>query len=121
MELAEKKCIPCEGNTPRIEGDATSHYLKKISKGWYLFESKEIRRKFKLKDFRQNIAFVNGIAELAEDQGHHPDMCLYWNILEVSFWTHAIGGLSENDFIMAAKVDDLYEGSFNNPAEGQND
>ena len=111
--LAERKCIPCEkGSTSPIKGEAIKPYLNEISEGWYVEHGKKIRRKFKLKDFRQNMDFVNKIAEIAEAEGHHPDLCMFWNILEVSLWTHVIGSLSENDFIMAAKIDGLYDAIF---------
>ena|ERR1051325_3537220 len=106
-ELTEKKCIPCEGDTPSIKGEALKPYLKEITGDWKVLEGKKIQRTFKFKDFRENMAFVNKIADLAEDEGHHPDLCIHWNVLEVTLWTHAIGGLSENDFIIAAKIDAL--------------
>ena len=106
-DLTEKKCVPCEAGTPPIQGDAIKPYAEKLSKGWYVAEGTKIRRKFKLKDFRDNMDFVNKIADLAEEEGHHPDLCISWNILEVTLWTHAIAGLSENDFILAAKIDKL--------------
>lgn len=117
MELTEKKCIPCEGGTPRLEGEAVKNYMKEISQGWYEVEGKKIRRKFKLTDFKENITFVNHIAELAEEEGHHPDLCIFWNILEVTIWTHAIGGLSENDFILAAKIDEMYKAGYKHTAD----
>ena len=112
MELAEKKCVPCEGNMQRLEGVAVLPYLKEINDEWYMADGKRIRRKFRLQDFKETIQFVNSIADVAEAEGHHPDLCIFWNILEVSLWTHAIGGLSENDFIMAAKIVELYNHKF---------
>jgi 4a-hydroxytetrahydrobiopterin dehydratase len=112
IALAEKSCAPCNKQTPRMAGKAIEPYLKEISTGWYVIDGKRIRRKFKLMDFRENISFVNKIAEIAEEEGHHPDLCILWNILEVTLWTHAIGGLSENDFILAAKLDELYDAVF---------
>jgi 4a-hydroxytetrahydrobiopterin dehydratase len=79
-----------------------------VNEEWYVTDGKKISRKFKLQSFKENIEFVNRIAVLAEEEGHHPDLCIFWNILEVSLWTHAIGGLSENDFIVAAKIDEMY-------------
>lgn len=112
MELTEKKCVPCEGNTPRIEGEGIQPNLKNINSQWYVSDGKKISRKFNLGTFKKNIKFVNRIAELAEDEGHHPDLCISWNILEVSLWTHAIGGLSEHDFIIAAKIDEMYQADY---------
>ncbi|HXH19692.1 MAG TPA: 4a-hydroxytetrahydrobiopterin dehydratase [Chitinophagales bacterium] len=109
MELTQKKCIPCEKGTTPFNETEIKAYARKLRAKWDVEDGKKIKRKFKFTDFRETIAFVNRIAEVAEEERHHPDLFITWNILEVTLWTHAIGGLSENDFILAAKIDELYE------------
>jgi len=107
MELKQKKCIPCEGGVPTLSPDEVTRLLSQIS-GWRIDAgSPELRKRFKFASFRQTIAFVNRMADLAEAEGHHPDFCVRFTVLEVSLTTHAIGGLSENDFVLAAKIDEL--------------
>jgi len=102
-DLTQKKCVPCEGGTPPI---SEANDLLKQTPGWELMDNK-ISKKFKFKDFVEAMAFVNKVAELAESEGHHPDIAVSWNKVTLTLWTHAIGGLSENDFIVAAKVNEL--------------
>jgi 4a-hydroxytetrahydrobiopterin dehydratase len=108
LDLATKHCVPCEGGTKpmsRVEAEA---YLASVP-GWKLAEGEppKIARTLKFKDFAQAMRFVNRIAEVAEVEGHHPDFCVSWNRVKLELVTHAIGGLSENDFIMAAKINEL--------------
>src|SRR5579872_440726 len=106
-DLARKKCIPCEGNVPAITREEAEKYLLEIS-GWELSsDAKRISKKFTFGDFDETMMFVNQIAELAETEGHHPDLSISYSNLTVELSTHAIGGLSENDFILAAKIDEL--------------
>jgi 4a-hydroxytetrahydrobiopterin dehydratase len=106
MTLAEKKCVPCEGGTPKLPRARTQELLGQLD-GWQL-DGDRIRRRLRFRDFRAAMRFVNAVAELAEAEGHHPDLFVHeWNGVEVSTWTHAIGGLSENDFVLAAKIDRL--------------
>lgn len=107
-ELKTKKCQPCEGGVPTVSRDEAEKLLKDLS-GWKLNDdAKRIRREWVVKDFMSGMEFLNRVAELAEDEGHHPDVELtgYRNVA-IELTTHAIGGLSENDFILAAKVNDL--------------
>lgn len=102
MELHQKKCVPCEvGGTPMPSKEVRDN-LKKIP-GWQL-NGKLIQREFVFKDFVKAMKFVNKIADIAESEGHHPDLHIHWNKVLVEMWTHAVGGLSENDFILAAKI-----------------
>lgn len=104
MKLEEKRCKPCEGNIPSLTKEESEEYLKQID-NWTL-ENNSIIKKFKLKNFSEAINFVNKIAEVAEEEQHHPDILVYgWNKVKVTMSTHAIKGLSENDFIIAAKLD----------------
>lgn len=111
MTLAEKHCQPCESKDilpmPRQEAE---QLLVKL-KGWLLTENaKGISRRFKCKDFAHALDFVNQIADIAEHENHHPDIVFGWGYCEVFFTTHAIDGLHENDFIMAAKINAIYVG-----------
>lgn len=107
-ELAGKKCLPCEGGVPKYSRDQAQAQLQKLS-GWRLtHDGERIRKDFVVKNFLAGIEFFQAVARLAEEDGHHPDLHLerYRNVA-VELWTHAIGGLSENDFILAAKIDRL--------------
>lgn len=105
-DLAQKKCVPCEGGMEPLAKEAASELLKKV-RGWELHDAVQIKKKFKFKNFKGAMGFVNRVAEIAEGEGHHPDIHIYYNRVELVLTTHAIGGLSENDFIMAAKIDNL--------------
>ncbi|MEM3085963.1 MAG: 4a-hydroxytetrahydrobiopterin dehydratase [Halobacteria archaeon] len=105
-ELAEKRCLPCEGGVPPLGEAEAKGYLSRV-KEWGLVDGKRIRREWRLKDFKQAWGLFSQIALLAEEEGHHPDMRITYNWIRVELTTHAIGGLSENDFIMAAKIDRL--------------
>ncbi len=105
--LAAKRCVPCRGGLPRLEPDRARELLSEIP-GWELFhEGNRIRRRVGLPSFAEAIRFVEGAAELAEEEGHHPDLEIRGRDIEIVLYTHAIGGLHENDFIMAAKIDRL--------------
>jgi 4a-hydroxytetrahydrobiopterin dehydratase len=108
MDLTKKHCVPCEGGTPPFSEDQENEYLKKI-KGWSLLRDSEhkIRRQFTFKDFKQSLDFVNKVGVVAEKEQHHPDIYIFYNKVQLDLFTHAVGGLSENDFIMAAKIDQL--------------
>jgi len=105
-ELSSKTCVPCRGGVPPLEG-AELQKLSKQVPGWKVVEGHHITRTFAFPDFRQALDFVNKVGELAETQGHHPDIFLTWGKAEITTWTHKINGLSESDFILAAKVDEL--------------
>src|SRR5262245_22554322 len=105
MELKKKKCVPCEGGIPRLNPEEVNGYLQQIS-GWETQDNK-IHKTFKFKNFVEAMAFVNRMAEIAEAEGHHPDFTVHYNKVDVTIWTHAIDGLSENDFILAAKIDEI--------------
>jgi len=101
--LVQKHCIPCEAGTPPLTGQEAMALLEQVP-GWQL-EDNKLTRRFKFRDFKEAMAFVNRVAALAEEEGHHPDIYISWNRVRLDLTTHAIKGLSENDFIMAAKVD----------------
>jgi 4a-hydroxytetrahydrobiopterin dehydratase len=110
MDFAQKRCVPCEGGVPRMTRPAVDEALRSLD-GWDAREdATQLHKHYRFKDFVAAMAFVNALAALAEREGHHPDFCLRaWNTVDVTLWTHAIGGLSENDFIVAAKADGLPE------------
>jgi 4a-hydroxytetrahydrobiopterin dehydratase len=104
MDLVQKKCVPCEGGTKPMDTTEISHYLT-IVPGWENHESLRISKSFKLNNFKEALTFVNKIGTIAEEEGHHPDINLHnWNRVTVTLTTHAIHGLSLNDFILAAKI-----------------
>ena len=105
--LAAKKCVPCEGGTPPLQGDKIQEYLREIE-GWEVQENKRITKTFKFKTFRESIDFVNQVAGLAEQENHHPDIIIRYTRVTLELTTHAMKGLSENDFIMASKIDLLH-------------
>lgn len=104
--LASGHCVPCEGGVPKLGRSEIEGRLPLIP-GWRLEAGERLARRFEFKDFVTLMAFVNAMAELAESEGHHPDFSVHYSKLDVSLWTHAIGGLSDNDFILAAKLNRL--------------
>jgi len=103
-DLASRNCVPCHGGVPPVKGTALDALLKQLS-GWSAVNEHHLTKAYKFPDFRQALAFVNRVAEIAEKQGHHPDIFVAWGKVEITLWTHAIDGLTESDFIMAAKID----------------
>jgi 4a-hydroxytetrahydrobiopterin dehydratase len=106
-ELSKKKCVPCEGGVPPLEADKINELKQQVNSDWQVLENKKIKRSFSFVNFKQTMDMVNKIADIAEAEGHHPDMYVSYGKVEVELWTHAINGLSENDFILAAKIDKL--------------
>ena len=104
MSLAEKSCVPCKGGTPPLKGKALADLHREIPE-WEVVNEHHIKRTFKFPDFVKALAFVNKVGEIAEKEGHHPDILLGWGKAEVTTWTHSVDGLTESDFILAAKVD----------------
>ena len=107
MKLTDKKCVPCEGGTTPLTATQITNYKTQIANDWGVIDNVKLRRQFKFKDFKAAMEFVNKIAALAESEDHHPDIRISWNKVTINLTTHAIRGLSENDFIMAAKIDHL--------------
>lgn len=104
--LRARKCVPCEGGTQPLSAEEIRAYLPEIN-NWEVLEDKKIAKEFKFKNFKETMEFVNNVAQIAEEEGHHPDIAIHYNKVEIILWTHAIHGLSENDFILAAKIDNL--------------
>ena len=105
-ELASKTCVPCKGGIPPLKG-AELDELRRQLPGWEIVEEHHLRKVFRFKNFREALDFVNRVGELAEEQGHHPDISFGWGRVEVTVWTHKIDGLTESDFVFAAKTDTL--------------
>ncbi len=107
MDYASKRCVPCEGGIPAFTPGEVEVAARSVS-GWEVRDGhKKLHRHLRFADFREAMRFVNAMAELAEAEGHHPDFCVHFSTVDVTLWTHAVGGLSENDFILAAKLDAL--------------
>ena len=107
MELSDKTCVPCRGGVPAMEAGEAERLISQVS-GWTLEEvAKGIRREFRFRDFAEAMLFARRVGEIAETEGHHPDLSIGWGYCTVRFRTHSIKGLHENDFIMAAKVNRL--------------
>jgi 4a-hydroxytetrahydrobiopterin dehydratase len=105
--LAAQRCEACTGETPRLTPAEVASLRHEIAPEWTVTDESGLARRYRFKDFAGAFAFTGRIAELAEEQGHHPDLRLGWGYVEIDLTTHAIGGLSRNDFIMAAKIDRL--------------
>jgi 4a-hydroxytetrahydrobiopterin dehydratase len=106
MSLAEKSCVPCKGGTPPLKGKELEN-LHRETPEWEVVNGHHLKRTFKFPDFVQALAFVNQVGEVAEKEGHHPDIALGWGKAEITTWTHSVDGLTESDFILAAKIEKL--------------
>ena len=110
-DLADKKCIPCKGGIPPFNMSEIHKYLKKVD-GWDVKENQSksfyLIKEFKFKNFLESQDFVNKVGEIAEKEGHHPDISFGWGYVKIRIFTHSIKGLAESDFILAAKVDQLF-------------
>ncbi len=106
--LQNKHCVPCEGGEPPLT-EEQENALKPQIPTWLLLRDTEhrLRKQFTLKNFKEAVSFVNRVAKVAEEEGHHPDIYIFYNKVQIDLFTHAVGGLSKNDFIMAAKIDEL--------------
>ena len=105
-ELADKKCVPCRGGVPPLNGSEIDP-LKKHVPGWEMVNEHHLKKTFTFPDFQTALDFVNRVGAVAEQEGHHPDIYLTWGKVEITTWTHKIDGLTESDFILAAKIDRL--------------
>jgi 4a-hydroxytetrahydrobiopterin dehydratase len=106
-ELAEKHCVPCRGGTPPLKGEAIETLRRQLHTDWQVVDEHHLERSFRLPDFRQALDLTNRVGELAEAEGHHPDLYLAWGKVKVQVWTHKIDGLTESDFVLAARIDAL--------------
>jgi 4a-hydroxytetrahydrobiopterin dehydratase len=105
-DLASCDCVPCRGGIPPLDHDPIQRLLRELD-GWSAVDDHHLRKVYEFKDFRESLEFVNRVGGLAEEQGHHPDISFGWGRAEITIWTHKIDGLTESDFILAAKIDQL--------------
>lgn len=105
--LAARECVPCRGGIPPLKGKALADLFALLGNDWKVVDEHHLSKEYRFKDFRQALDFTNQIGALAERVGHHPDLELGWGRVKVTLYTHKIGGLSETDFVFAAKVDQL--------------
>jgi 4a-hydroxytetrahydrobiopterin dehydratase len=103
-DLASRDCVPCRGGVPALKGEALTPLLAQLN-GWDVIAEHHLKKRYTFPDFRTAQAFVNLVGHLAEEQGHHPDLGFGWGYCEITIWTHKIDGLTESDFVLAAKID----------------
>ena len=104
-ELAKGNCIPCKGGVPPLKGDELEDLLEKLGNSWKIIKEHHLEKEYLFGNFREALDFTNKVGEMAENQGHHPDIFLAWGKVRLTIWTHKIDGLTESDFIFAAKAD----------------
>jgi len=105
--LAEKECVPCKGGVPPLKGEALRKLQEDLGPDWRVVSEHHLEREYTFKNFREALAFTNRLGELAEKNNHHPDIYLAWGKVKLTIWTHKIDGLTESDFVLAAKADRL--------------
>ncbi len=106
-ERASRQCVPCRGGVPPLTGDELVTYQQRLGGGWQVVDEHHLEKEYRFDDFRQALDFTVRVGEMAEEQGHHPDISLAWGLVRVTIWTHKIDGLTESDFVFAAKADQL--------------
>ena len=106
-DLNQRKCVPCEGGVVKLQGNELQSYLREINDRWRVVDEHHLVAEFLFDNFSFALEFTNQVGQIAEKEGHHPDLCLSWGRVEVKIWTHSIDGLSKNDFILAAKIDQM--------------
>ena len=107
MDLSNRQCVPCLGGIPPLKGTQLDQLRDQLDHGWEIVDEHHLTRSFKFRDFTGALAYVNRIGEMADQRGHHPDIYLAWGKVRVEVWTHKIDGLTESDFIFAARADQL--------------
>jgi 4a-hydroxytetrahydrobiopterin dehydratase len=108
MSLADKHCVPCRGGVPPLKGAELGSFASQVP-GWKVVEEHHLFRSFSFPDFKTALDFVNRVGAVAEEEGHHPDLMLSWGRVDVTTYTHKIDGLTESDFVLAAKIDRLHK------------
>jgi 4a-hydroxytetrahydrobiopterin dehydratase len=104
-DLAAQSCVPCRGGIPKLEGQELAALHRRLGGGWQVVDGHHLDKTYSFPDFAQALRFVNRVGTVAESEGHHPDIHLAWGKVRVSIWTHKVDGLTESDFILAAKCD----------------
>jgi 4a-hydroxytetrahydrobiopterin dehydratase len=108
-DLASRDCVPCKGGTPPLAGDELAALARRLGGQWRVVDGHHLEKLYRFADFVQALAYTNRVGALAEEQGHHPDIHLAWGRVGITIWTHKIDGLTESDFVFAAKADRLFE------------
>ncbi len=108
-ELAQKECVPCKGGVPPLERPEIDELLGKLDDGWKAVDEHHLEKTYEFKDFAEALDFTNRVGEIAERESHHPDIYLAWGKVGLKIWTHKIDGLTESDFVLAAKADEAFE------------
>ena len=107
-ELAKKHCVPCMGGIPPLKAQALRDLANQLGGGWRVVDEHHLEKSFSFSDFKEALAFTNRVGEIAESEGHHPDVYLAWGKVKLEIWTHKIDGLTESDFVLAAKADEAF-------------
>src|ERR1700728_545657 len=107
-DLAQKECVPCKGGVPPLKGEEIARLSQQLGEGWRVIDEHHLEREFKFPNFRTALEFANRVGDLADQQNHHPDIFLSWGKAKLTMWTHKIDGLTESDFVFAAKVNKLF-------------
>ncbi|HEX2483968.1 MAG TPA: 4a-hydroxytetrahydrobiopterin dehydratase [Myxococcota bacterium] len=108
-DLASKRCVPCKGGVPPLRGAELQGLHAQVGPDWNVVGEHHLEREYRFHDFAEALAFVNRVGAMAEEERHHPDLFLAWGRVRVTIWTHKIDGLTESDFVFAAKCDRLYQ------------
>ena len=108
-ELSERKCVPCQGGIPPLKGDVLRRLTDQLGGGWLAVDEHHLEKEFRFANFREALDFTNRLGEIAEIERHHPDILLSWGRVVVTIFTHKIDGLTESDFILAAKYEQCWE------------
>jgi len=106
-DLASKECVPCKGGVAPLRGTALHALQAQLGEPWSVIDEHHLTKEYRFKNFREALDFTNRVGELAEEQAHHPDILLAWGKVQITIWTHKIDGLTESDFVFAAKADRL--------------
>lgn len=104
-DLSKKNCIPCQGGVPPLKGEPLAQLLRQLTDGWKVIDEHHLEKEYRFNNFREALDFTNRLGEIAEQEGHHPDILLSYGRVKVEIWTHKINGLTESDFILASKYD----------------
>ena len=107
QELAARRCVPCEGGVPPLDSDEIRRLVREIDPSWEVVAETRLRNELRFANFADALAFTNRVGALAEQEGHHPEIVLGWGKACISLWTHAVDGLTQNDFVLASKIDQL--------------
>jgi len=112
VNALKKQCVPCQGGIPPLKGEEIQKLLKELGSHWQMMQEHHLKKEYIFNDFKTALAFTNQVGAVAEDQAHHPDIYLSYGKVKILLWTHKIDGLTESDFILAAKCDEIFKSNF---------